>query len=96
MARPLSTKLARRFYGPFEVLERIEVVAYRLQLPEERRIHDVFHVSLLRPYVEETAEAKLPFPSFFARGRVVCRPTKLLDRRTIVRHGAIAEEVLLA
>lgn len=33
VARPLSAKLARRYYGPFEVLARLGQVAYRLKLP---------------------------------------------------------------
>ncbi|GJS57417.1 putative reverse transcriptase domain-containing protein [Tanacetum coccineum] len=42
-------KLATRYIGPFEILERIGPVAYRLRLPEELSIvHDTFHVSNLR------------------------------------------------
>ncbi|GKC95312.1 hypothetical protein Tco_1160754, partial [Tanacetum coccineum] len=42
-------KLAPRYVGPFEILERIGLVAYRLRLPEElNNMHDTFHVSNLK------------------------------------------------
>ena len=38
--------------GPFKILERIGLVAYRLALPPNlARIHDVFHVLVLRQYI---------------------------------------------
>ena len=44
-------KLSPRFIGPYEIVERIGPVAYRLALPVElEKIHDVFHVSMLRRY----------------------------------------------
>lgn len=39
-----------RHAGPYAVVERVGTHAYRLQLPETMKIHDVFHISLLRPY----------------------------------------------
>ncbi|KAJ8772203.1 hypothetical protein K2173_027380 [Erythroxylum novogranatense] len=44
-------KLSPRYIGPYEILERIGPLAYRLALPPElSQIHDVFHVSMLRRY----------------------------------------------
>ncbi|GJW63706.1 putative reverse transcriptase domain-containing protein [Tanacetum coccineum] len=42
-------KLAPRYVEPFEILERIGLVAYRLRLPDElNSVHDTFHVSNLK------------------------------------------------
>ena len=40
--------------GPYEIVERIGEVAYRLRLPPElAKIHDVFHVSMVRKYIAD-------------------------------------------
>ena len=42
-------KLAPRYIGPFQILDRCGKVAYRLKLPEQlSAVHDVFHVSQLK------------------------------------------------
>ncbi|GJY85252.1 hypothetical protein Tco_0499278 [Tanacetum coccineum] len=47
-------KLAPRYVGPFEILERIGLVAYKLRLPEElNSVHDTFHVSNLKKYLAD-------------------------------------------
>ena len=47
-------KLSSRFIGPFEVLERVDTVAYRLALPPSMSgVHEVFHVSMLRKYTPD-------------------------------------------
>ncbi|GJV80801.1 hypothetical protein Tco_1516671 [Tanacetum coccineum] len=53
-------KLAPRYVGPFEILEKIGLVAYRLRLPEElSSVHDIFHVSNLKKCL---ADANLHVP----------------------------------
>nr|GEU33955.1 putative nucleotidyltransferase, ribonuclease H [Tanacetum cinerariifolium] len=47
----LKGKLSPRFIGPFEILDRVGEVSYRLALPSQlSHVHNVFHVSLLRGY----------------------------------------------
>ena len=49
-------KLWPRFIGPFEILERIGTVAYRLALPPSMSgVHEVFHVSMLQKYTPDPA-----------------------------------------
>ena len=44
-------KLSPRFIGPYEVIEKVDPVAYRLALPLDlEKIHNVFHMSMLRRY----------------------------------------------
>ena len=49
-------KLSPRFIRPFEILERVDTVAYRLALPLSMSgVHEVFHVSMLRKYTPDPA-----------------------------------------
>ncbi len=47
-----TAKLAPKRYGPFLVPAAISHTSYRLKLPPQWRIHNVFHASLLTPYKE--------------------------------------------
>ena len=49
-------KLSPRFIGPFDLLEMVGIVAYRLELPPSMSgVHEVFHVSILRKYTPDPA-----------------------------------------
>ena len=49
-------KLAPRYIGPFEILERVGIVTYRLALPPSLSgVDEVFHVSMLQKYTPDPA-----------------------------------------
>ncbi|XP_042426123.1 uncharacterized protein LOC122013986, partial [Zingiber officinale] len=79
----LRGKLAPRYIGPFEILERIGAVAYRLALPPSLSgVHDVFHVSMLRRYVPDPthvlADIPVPVQPDITYEEV---PVRILDRK---------------
>ena len=46
-------KLAAKYCGSFEIIERIGPVAYMIALPESVSVHNVFHVSFLEKYIPD-------------------------------------------
>ena len=49
-------KLSARYIKPFEILDRVGTVAYRLALPSSLLgVHEVFHVSMLQKYTLDPA-----------------------------------------
>ena len=49
-------KINPRYIGPFEIVDGIDPVAYRLDFPKEfSRVHNVFHISVLRKYIPDSS-----------------------------------------
>ncbi|GJT42902.1 hypothetical protein Tco_0951617 [Tanacetum coccineum] len=80
-------KLAPRFVGPFEIIEKVGPVAYRLDLPEELDgVHDTFHVSNLKKcLVDPTLQVTLDEIQVDAKGawEILEREVKKLKRSRI-------------
>ena len=85
-------KLSTRFIGPFEILERVGAVAYRLALPSNMSgVHEVFHVSMLRKYtpdpthVVDWGQIEVDTDEIFEEG-----PVCILDSRDqVLRHKTV-------
>jgi hypothetical protein len=73
-------KLAPKYNGTCKVLTKIDTVAYCLELPPRARIHNVFHVEILKKYHGLPPKSPLMLPPLF-QGRVHPTPVHALRAR---------------
>lgn len=90
-----NQKLAAKYYGPYPVTRRIGTVAYQLKLPEESRIHDVFHVSQLKLRIGDKKVIQTKLPAVNDSGEYEPKPVKVLERRMIKKGNAPSVKVLV-
>jgi hypothetical protein len=76
-------KLARRYIGPFPILEKCGTVAYKLDLPPSLTgIHDIFHVLPLRKCLKAHVDVVLPEVTPIETDLSYPEhPTKILDQK---------------
>ncbi|MCO5567338.1 hypothetical protein L7F22_021028 [Adiantum nelumboides] len=83
-------KLAKRYYGPFQILKPINEMAYQLKLPNHWLIHNAFHVSLLKPYKgEPPSEAIMEDPPEVEDQEEVLQPESILrhEDKAVIANG---------
>ncbi|KAL8138896.1 LOW QUALITY PROTEIN: hypothetical protein V2J09_004897 [Rumex salicifolius] len=87
-------KLSPRYYGPFKVVDRVGVVAYKLELPTSAAIHDVFHVSQLKlcPNPPSSTPA---LPQYLLDMGTPKEPEAILERKMVKRRNAAVTKVLV-
>ncbi|GKA84848.1 putative reverse transcriptase domain-containing protein [Tanacetum coccineum] len=86
-------KLEPRFVGPFEIIEKVGHVAYRLDFPEELNgVHDTFHVSNLKKCLADlTLQVPLDEIRVDAKLNFVKEPVEILEREfKKLKHSRIA------
>lgn len=85
-------KLNPRYVGPFEIIERIGPVAYKLELPEElSRVHNTFHVSKFKKYLsDETLMISLKEIKIDDKLNFIEEPVEIMDREVKrLKHSRI-------
>ena len=76
-------KLSPRYIGPFEILEKVRDMAYRLALPPQLSgVHNVFHVSMLRKYHPDPSHVIEYEPLDLSEDlSFIEKPIRILDRK---------------
>jgi hypothetical protein len=92
VVRP-SAKIALKYYGPYKVLARVGIASYRIQLPTDSRIHNVFHVSQLKPFTPNYSPvfSELPAPVDLSSG--VFLPMQILERRMVKKGNSAVPQI---
>jgi len=80
-----SQKLSDKFLGPHKVTEVINPMAYRIDLPTSSRVHNVFHISLLKPY--HGSAASVPVNTALEDEESVVVPVKVLSTRKVLLNA---------
>ncbi|XP_026383596.1 uncharacterized protein LOC113279102 [Papaver somniferum] len=88
-------KLSAKYYGPFEVIQKVGVVAYKLKFPVGSRIHPMFHVSQLKKNIGLHTTPYPNLPLVDTNGTFVMVPVAILDTRVILRASNSISHLLV-
>jgi hypothetical protein len=89
-----NAKLAFRYFGPFQVEQRIGERSYRLRLPPNCKLHPVFHVLQLRKGVPQE-QVHQELPSVDDSHRPLQIPEQVLQQRQVLRRHKTLEQGLI-
>ena len=77
--------LAPRYCGPFEILSKVVPVAYQLPLPPNLKVHNVFHIFVLRRYVHDATHViNWNDVQVEPEGYILVEPNCILEKREIL------------
>ena len=90
-----NQKLSLRYFGPFQIIERVGPVAYKLLLPSTAKIHPVFHASQLKLCRGDHIHPYVPLPITTDDSSPVIKPTAILKSRVAIKGSQQVQQHLI-
>jgi hypothetical protein len=94
LAHPGTRKLLPKWVGPFKVIERVGKVAYKVELPPNLKMHNVFHVQLLKKY-RDNGKVQPPPPPIEIDDSLEYEVERVLGHREVKRGKQSRKEFLV-
>ena len=88
-------KLSPRYFGPFQVLQKVRTVSYKLDLLPKAKLYHVFHVSCLKLKLGQQVHPFPTLPPMDEEGQVYTEPIRVLQTRSRSLRSQVITEVLV-
>lgn len=95
VAMKRSLKLSPRYFGPFQIIQRIGKMAYWLLLPKESKIYPVFHVSCLKKKLGAQVNTNPKLPSIMGDGTLAPEPKKVIEMKLKKKGNKLRVDLLV-
>jgi hypothetical protein len=90
-----AKKLKPRFYGPYRIMRRVGEVAYEVELPKGRKIHNVFHISCLKKAMGQFISTSEELPLLDEEGQLELVPEEVLEFQERKLRSRVIKECLI-
>jgi len=77
-----DNKLSPKYYGPYKVLQKIGIMACKLELLASSRVHPIFHVSCLKKVIGDKLLVQTVFSKLDEEGKIIFEPEAVTETRT--------------
>lgn len=88
-------KLATKFYDPYRVLQKFGNSSYKIQLPSDVQVHNVFHISQLKRHLSPNVVPAPGLPLVDTYGKIKVAPIMVLDTRVVPRENRLVPQWLI-